>query len=67
MNGEDSARCGLAGLEKECVRLSHQAMLGGYQIETSFTASVSDRFQVKVNKCSSAIILITHGARQAQQ
>ena len=47
MNGEDSARCGLAGLEKEwpgqraeCIGagLSHQVMLGGYQIETSSIA-----------------------------
>ena len=76
MYGEDSARCDLTGLEKEWpahqvrehslpigVRLSHQIMLGGYQIETSFTALLSDRFLVKVNKCSSAVIVIVYGAR----
>ena len=47
--------------------LSHQVMLGGYQIETSFTALVSDGFQVRVNECSCALILITYGACWAQQ
>ena len=49
-NGEDSARWGLVGLEKEwpaqqvrkqsllTFRLSHQVMLGGYQMGNSFTA-----------------------------